>query len=155
VTGLALCVERAGECRLRSSAISKSRPRFGDQFCTDSPGNSALHFCPSPTAALSQAPVAERLVALPPEKPGERPMANLLPFFPTAAFDHNATRAMGKAFDRACHSLHDIGQPDLVREIIATRIVEVARDGERDPDELCVRALKALGFSSFSNRQIV
>jgi hypothetical protein len=94
-------------------------------------------------------------VALPPEKPGERPMANLLPFFPSAAFDHNATRAMGKAFDRACHSLHDIGQPDLVREIIAKRIVEVARDGERDPDELCARALKALGFSSFSNRQIV
>ena len=63
---------------------------------------------------------------------------------------------MGKAFDRACHSLHDIGQPDLVvREIIAKRIIEVARDGERDPDELCVRAVKALGFSSFSNRQIV
>ena len=83
-------------------------------------------------------------------------MANLLPLFPSAAFDHNATtRVMGKAFDRACHSLHDIGQPDLVREIIAKRIVEVARDGERDPDELCVRALKALGFSSFSNRQIV
>jgi hypothetical protein len=89
------------------------------------------------------------------ETRGERPMANLLPFFPSAAFDHNATRAMGKAFDRACHSLHDIGQPDLVREIIAKRIVEVARDGERDPDELCARALKALGFSSFSNRQIV
>jgi hypothetical protein len=31
----------------------------------------------------------------------------------------------------------------------------VARDGERDPDELCVRAVKALGFSSVSNRQIV
>jgi hypothetical protein len=86
---------------------------------------------------------------------GERAMANLLFFFPTAAFDHNATRAMGKAFDRACHSLHDIGEPDLVREIIAKRIIEVARDGERDPDELSVRALKALGFSSFSNRQIV
>jgi hypothetical protein len=81
-------------------------------------------------------------------------MANLLPFFPSAAFDHNATRAMGKAFDRACHSLHDIGQPDLVREIIAKRIIEVARDGERDPDELCVRALKALGFSSFSKSAV-
>jgi hypothetical protein len=54
-------------------------------------------------------------------------MANLLPFFPNAAFDHNATRAMGKAFDRACHSLHDIGQPDLVREIIANEI----KDGEK------------------------
>jgi hypothetical protein len=66
--------------------------------------------------------VAERLVALPPEKPGERPISNLLPFFPNAVFDHNATRAMGKAFDRACHSLHDIGQPDLLREIIANEI---------------------------------
>src|SRR5437016_5824269 len=104
---------------------------------------------------MSQAPVAERLVALPPENQGERPMANLLPFFPTAAFDHNATRAMGKAFDRACHSLDDIAQPDLVREIIAKRTVEVARDGELDPDELCVLALTALGFSSFSNCHIV
>jgi hypothetical protein len=41
----------------------------------------------------------------------------------------------------------DIGQPDLVREIIAKRIIEVARDGERNPDELCARALQTLGFS--------
>jgi hypothetical protein len=53
---------------------------------------------------------------------------------------------MGKAFDRACQSLHDNGQPDLVRQIIAKRIIEVARKGERDPDELCARALQALGF---------
>jgi hypothetical protein len=26
---------------------------------------------------------------------------------------------MGEAFDRACHSLHDNGQPDLVRQIIS------------------------------------
>ena len=64
-------------------------------------------------------------------------------------------RATRLLFTVANKTLHDIGQPDLVREIIAKRIVEVARDGERDPDELCVRALKALGFSSFSNRQIV
>jgi hypothetical protein len=73
-------------------------------------------------------------------------MADIFPFFRGAAFDQDATRAMGEAFDRACHSLHDIGQPDLVREIIAKRIIEVSRNGERDPDELCVRALQALGF---------
>jgi hypothetical protein len=60
-------------------------------------------------------------------------MANLLPLFPGAAFDHNATRAMGKAFDRACHSLHDIGQPDLVREIIAKRIIEVLATASATP----------------------
>jgi hypothetical protein len=73
-------------------------------------------------------------------------MANLLAFFPTAAFDHNATRAMGKAFDRACHSLHDIGQPDLVREIIAKRIIEVARDGERDPDGIMRASPESVGL---------
>ena len=73
-------------------------------------------------------------------------MANVLPFFQGAAFDDDATQVMGKAFDRACQSLHDNGQPDLVRQIIAKRIIEVARKGERDPDELCARALQALGF---------
>jgi hypothetical protein len=74
-------------------------------------------------------------------------MAHVLPFFQGAAFDHDATKAMGEAFDRACYSLHDNGQPHLVREIIAKRIIEVARNGERNPDELCARALQALGFS--------
>ena len=73
-------------------------------------------------------------------------MAGILPFFRGAAFDYDLTQAMGEAFERACHCLHDLGQPDLVRDIIARRIIEVARRGERDPDELCTRALQALGF---------
>jgi hypothetical protein len=73
-------------------------------------------------------------------------MAHVLPIFRDVAFDDDATQVMGKAFDRACQSLHDYGQPDLVRQIIANRIIEVARKGERDPDELCARALLALGF---------
>jgi hypothetical protein len=73
-------------------------------------------------------------------------MAGIIPFFPGAAFDYDATRAMGEAFDRACHCLHDLGQPALVRDIVARRIIEVARAGERDPGELCARALQTLGF---------
>jgi hypothetical protein len=73
-------------------------------------------------------------------------MAGIIPFFRGGAFDYDATQAMGEAFDRVCHCLHDIGQPALVREIVARRIIEVARGGERDPDELCARALRALGF---------
>jgi hypothetical protein len=72
--------------------------------------------------------------------------------FPSAVFDANATCAMGEAFDRACYTLHDLGQPDLIREIIARRIIEVACDGERDPNELCAQALKALGLSIPPNR---
>src|SRR5207247_3776035 len=73
-------------------------------------------------------------------------MADVRPFFQGAAFDDDGTQVMGKAFDRASQTLHDNGQPDLVRQIIAKRIIEVARNGERDPDELCARALQALAF---------
>ena len=73
-------------------------------------------------------------------------MASSLPFFQDAAFDSDMTRIMGEAFDRACASLHDIGQPDLVREVIARRIIEVAQTGERDPIRLSDRALVAMGI---------
>jgi hypothetical protein len=72
-------------------------------------------------------------------------MAISLPFFQDAAFDSETTRIMGEAFDRACASLHDIGQPDLVKEVIARRIIEGAQTGERDPIRLSARALVALG----------
>ncbi len=67
------------------------------------------------------------------------------PSFQSVAFDAELTQAMGEAFDRACKSLRDLGQPDIVKEVIATRIVEIARTGERDPDRLRDRALIALG----------
>ena len=70
----------------------------------------------------------------------------ILPFFKDCAFDPQATQLMGSAYERACQALHDIGQPDTVKEIIARRIIEVAQTGERDVDRLCERALRALGF---------
>jgi lipopolysaccharide/colanic/teichoic acid biosynthesis glycosyltransferase len=64
-----------------------------------------------------------------------------------AVFDPTATHVMGQAFDCACRSLHEIGQLDnALKEVIAKRIVELARDGERDPDKLCEHALQTLGF---------
>ena len=78
---------------------------------------------------------------------GESIMASSLPFFQDAAFDSEMTRIMGEAFDHACASLHDIGQPDLVREVIARRIIEVAQTGERDPIRLSDRALVAMGIT--------
>jgi hypothetical protein len=52
---------------------------------------------------------------------------------------------MGEAFDAACRELHDRGQPDLVHEIIAKRIIAAARMGERDPTKLRDAGLAALG----------
>jgi len=62
-----------------------------------------------------------------------------------AVFDPAATHVM-EAFDCACRSLRGIGQVDSVREIIAKRIIEVAREGERDPDRLFDYALHGLDF---------
>ena len=42
--------------------------------------------------------------------------------------------------------LQDGGQPDLVREIIAKRIIEAAEKGERDPVRLRDAGLAALGY---------
>ncbi len=64
---------------------------------------------------------------------------------PDSVFDDLATKAMGEAFDAACKDLHDTGQPSSVYEIIARRIIEAARSGERDPDILRDRALTAFG----------
>ena len=66
------------------------------------------------------------------------------------AFDDTATSAMGEAFDKACKSLRSFGTACIVREIIAKRIIAVARNGERDPARLRDQALLALGIEETS-----
>jgi hypothetical protein len=48
---------------------------------------------------------------------------------------------MGEAFDTALKALDDTGQPRMVREVIAQRIIEAASRGERDPVRLVEAAL--------------
>jgi hypothetical protein len=60
-------------------------------------------------------------------------------------FDDHATKVMGEAFDAACKDLHDTGQPSVVYEVVATRIIEAAKSGERDPEKLRDWALTAFG----------
>ena len=74
-------------------------------------------------------------------------MATVLQFIRNKSdFDDEATRLIGEAFDAACEGLHDTGQPALVREIIAKRIIEEAKKGERDPARSCAAGLAALGY---------
>ncbi len=72
-------------------------------------------------------------------------MGSILPFVPRGVFDDATTRVMGQAFDAALRELHDTGQPHLVHEVIAKRIIDAARKGERSMTSLRDVALAALG----------
>lgn len=52
---------------------------------------------------------------------------------------------MGEAFDAACAEFADNNLSKFVREIIARRIIDAAKNGERDPKRLCDAALLAPG----------
>jgi hypothetical protein len=61
--------------------------------------------------------------------------------FQEASLGSDVAHLMSDAFNRACRSLHDTGQPDLIKEIIAKRIIDAAQRGIRDPRQLCEDAL--------------
>jgi hypothetical protein len=60
---------------------------------------------------------------------------------PFDLLDTNSIILVGKAFDEALRSLQDTGQPPLVREVIAHRMLDLAAKGERDVSRLCSVAL--------------
>jgi hypothetical protein len=62
---------------------------------------------------------------------------------PAGVFDDHATKVMGEAFEAACKDLDGAGQHTY--EVIARRIIEAAKSGERDPEKLRDWALTAFG----------
>jgi len=62
-----------------------------------------------------------------------------------AVFESEIATSMSKAFELACRSFRGGGHPDLVKEIIAKRIIIIARQGVADPSILCEAALESLG----------
>ena len=73
-----------------------------------------------------------------------------IPLIQSVSFDDAATLAMGEAFDRACKSLRNFGSACTVREIIAKRIIDAAKNGERDPARLHEQALIPFGIEDMS-----
>jgi hypothetical protein len=57
-------------------------------------------------------------------------------------FGPEAIAEMGEILDAAFDKLQDTGEPEVVRERIATRIIAAARLGERDPARLLAAALR-------------
>ena len=72
--------------------------------------------------------------------------ATIVPFLRDNSFDPEMTQIMGAAYDKARKMLHDRGQPAVVQEVIARRVIDIAQTGERDPDQICQRAMTALGL---------
>jgi hypothetical protein len=58
------------------------------------------------------------------------------------AFGPEAIAEMGEILDAAFEKLQDTGEPEVVREGIATRIIAAAKFGERDPARLLAAALR-------------
>ncbi len=61
--------------------------------------------------------------------------------------DPETIRVMGVAFQMVRVALRLNDRNDLAVEIIAKRIIDLAKEGERNPDLLCERALREFCFA--------
>jgi hypothetical protein len=60
-------------------------------------------------------------------------------------FDPEATANICLAFDRTCSGIH--GMPsDYLKDLIARRVIAIARRGEKDPDRLAAATLLSFGI---------
>jgi hypothetical protein len=73
--------------------------------------------------------------------------ATIIPFIKGQPFNPDLVRIMGEAYDMACKALHDSGQPTIVREVIAKHVIDIAKTGEFDAQEICNRVLLAFGVT--------
>lgn len=60
------------------------------------------------------------------------------------AFDPEAIRSMSEALTGACRALGLVDRDDPATRLVAIKIIELARNGERDPARLQAAALRAL-----------
>ncbi len=73
-------------------------------------------------------------------------MATILPFVKDGVIDHADITAMSMALDDVCKAL-DLAGDSAAREVIATRIIDLAKAGERSPTRLRDRILHEAGLA--------
>jgi hypothetical protein len=85
----------------------------------------------------------------------EDAVASIIPFVRKsgAVFDDHVTALLGEAFDAVCREMHDKGQPAIVHELIAVRIIDLAKRGERSIEKLRDAGLSALGLQGGGGQQ--
>jgi hypothetical protein len=68
-------------------------------------------------------------------------MLDFAAFSEDRAFGPEVTSVMGEAYEAIMRELPETGQPALVREVFAKRIIDIVTSGERDPKQIARRAL--------------
>jgi hypothetical protein len=67
-------------------------------------------------------------------------------------FDPDTTHIMGVAFEMVCVALRLAGRGDIAKAVVAEKIIELAKAGERDANTLCEHSLKELRANALENR---
>jgi len=78
----------------------------------------------------------------------------IIPFLKGGAFDPDDIKAMSMALDDVCKTLRLTDAENNEREVIAERIIELARQGERSPTVLRDRVLQEASGDGESNRRL-
>lgn len=73
--------------------------------------------------------------------------------FQDTAFEADVALLMSQAFELACETMQDSGYPDLIKEIVAKRIILCASHGASDPASLCREALTSLGLCGSDEKE--
>ena len=63
-------------------------------------------------------------------------------------FDAETTAVLISAYEKATAAIEKSGQPCIMHEVAARRIIAMASKGERNPDRLCAAALATVAKSA-------
>ena len=75
-------------------------------------------------------------------------MTSIIQFLSGAVFEPADIKLMSLAYDKAIEAVYGFGHPNTIVEgIIATRIINLTKSGERDPNRLREKAIAACGFN--------
>jgi hypothetical protein len=77
------------------------------------------------------------------------PLMPMRPYLDGQKFDPEAIRVMGLAFEMALVALRLADRGDLANEVIAHKIIDLAKAGERNPEQLCEGVLHAFRPSPY------
>jgi hypothetical protein len=68
----------------------------------------------------------------------------ITPYLNGVRFDLETRRILGVAFEIVCIALRTGDYDEYLKQAIATKVVELAKAGERNPDIMCERVLEEI-----------